>query len=105
MPGPRPIAWHLAHHHGISVSSASVSRCLSRAGLVVPSPGNRPRSSYVRFQADLPNECWQADFTHYRLTRHDACPGSDVEILSWLDDCSRYALSITAHHRVTGPSV
>jgi len=28
-----------------------------------------------------------------------------VEILSWLDDCSRYALSVTAHPRVTGPSV
>src|SRR5258706_400489 len=21
--------------------------------------------SYIRFAADLPNECWQADFTHY----------------------------------------
>lgn len=103
--GPDTIAWHLAQHHSISVSTASVSRYLSRAGLVVPDPAKRPRSSYIRFQADLPNECWQADFTHFRLTRHDGCPGSDVEILSWLDDCSRYALSITAHHRVTGQSV
>jgi transposase InsO family protein len=103
--GPETIAWHLTQHHGISVSRASVSRCLGRAGLVVPSPAKRPRSSYIRFQADLPNECWQADFTHYRLARHDGRPGSDVEILSWLDDCSRFALSITAHLRVTGPSV
>ena len=103
--GPETIAWYLAQHHGISVARASVSRCLGRAGLVVPSPAKRPRSSYIRFQADLPNECWQADFTHYRLTRHDGRPGSDVEILSWLDDCSRFALSITAHLRVTGPSV
>jgi transposase InsO family protein len=103
--GPDTIAWHLAQHHGISVSSASVSRYLRRAGLVVPSPKKRPRSSYIRFQADLPNECWQADFTHFLLTRHDGCPGSDVEILSWLDDCSRYALSVTAHLRVTGPDV
>ncbi len=103
--GPNTIVWHLAQHHGISVSTASVSRYLSRAGLVVPTPAKRPRSSYIRFQADLPNECWQADFTHFRLTRHDGRPGSDVEILSWLDDCSRYALSITAHLRVTGPGV
>ena len=103
--GPDTIAWHLAQHHGISVSTASVSRYLSRAGLVVPTPAKRPRSSYIRFQADLPNECWQTDFTHYRLTRHDGRPGSHVEILSWLDDCSRYALSITAYLRVTGPSV
>ena len=103
--GPDTIAWHLAQHHGISVSTASVSRYLSRAGLVVPTPAKRPRSSYIRFQADLPNECWQTDFTHYRLTRHDGRPGSNLEILSWLDDCSRYALSITAYLRVTGPSV
>jgi hypothetical protein len=72
---------------------------------VVPDPAKRPRSSYIRFQADLPNECWQADFTHFRLTRLDRRPGADVEILSWLDDCSRSALSVTGHPRVTGPSV
>jgi hypothetical protein len=53
----------------------------------------------------MPNECWQADFTHYRLTRPDGRPGSDSEILSWLDDCSRYALPVTAHVRITGPTV
>ena len=31
--------------------------------------------------------------------------GDDIEILSWLDDHSRYALSITAHRPVTGPAV
>ncbi|NBF00651.1 transposase family protein, partial [Nonomuraea sp. KC401] len=31
--------------------------------------------------------------------------GTDTEILSWLDDHSRYALSVTAHARVTGPIV
>src|SRR5919106_6918832 len=66
-------------------------------GLVVPEPKKRPKSSYVRFQAEQPNGCWQADFTHYRLTRPDGRPGSDTEILSWLDDHSRFALSVTAH--------
>ena len=55
-------------------------------------------------QAEQPNETWQADFTHYRLTARRP-PGADVEILTWLDDHSRYALSVTAHHRVTGPIV
>jgi transposase InsO family protein len=64
-----------------------------------PTP-KRPRSSYVRFQADQPNETWQADFTHYSLAT-----GEDSEILSWLDDHARYALSVTAHVRVTGPIV
>jgi transposase InsO family protein len=103
--GPDTIVWHLANHHGLTVSRSTVSRYLARRGLVVPEPKKKPKSSYIRFQAELPNECWQADFTHYRLTRPDGRPGADSEILSWLDDCSRYALSVTAHVRVTGPIV
>jgi transposase InsO family protein len=103
--GPDTIGWHLEHHHSVVVSRTTISRYLAKAGLVVPEPKKRPKSSYIRFEATMPNECWQADFTHYRLTRPDARPGRDCEILSWLDDCSRYALSVTAHHRVTGPIV
>jgi hypothetical protein len=67
-----------------------------RRGLVVPEPKKRPKACYVRFEADQPNECWQADFTHYRLTRPDGRPGGDAQILSWIDDHSRYPLSVTA---------
>jgi transposase InsO family protein len=98
--GPHTIAWHLDHHHGARVSAATISRHLTRAGLVTPDPAKRPRSSYLRFEAAQPNECWQADFTHYPLA-----DSTGTEILSWLDDHSRYALSVTAHHRVTGPVV
>lgn len=31
--------------------------------------------------------------------------GADVEIVCWIDDHSRYALSATAHRRVTGTIV
>jgi transposase InsO family protein len=98
--GPETIVWHLSRHHGVTLSRTTVARTLSAAGLVVPQPHKRPRSSWVRFQAELPNQTWQSDFTHYRLA-----DGTDVEILTWLDDCSRYALSVTAHPRVTGPIV
>jgi transposase InsO family protein len=98
--GPDTIAWHLAHHHQIRVSPATISRHLGRAGLVTPEPSKRPKSSYIRFAAELPNECWQADFTHYPLADR-----TGTEILTWLDDHSRYALSVTAWHRVTGPVV
>lgn len=87
------------------VSRATIARHLTKAGLVTPEPKKRPKSSYIRFQAEMPNETWQSDFTHYRLTRRDGRPGADTEILTWLDDCSRYALSVTVHHRVTGPIV
>ncbi|WP_218040412.1 helix-turn-helix domain-containing protein [Actinomadura sp. WMMB 499] len=97
--GPDTIAWHLAHHHHITVSRATIARHLTTRGLATPQPGKRPRSSCIRFQAELPNQTWQADFTHYRLA-----DGTDTEILTWLDDC-RYALHVTAWPRVTGPIV
>ncbi|HEX7992523.1 MAG TPA: integrase core domain-containing protein, partial [Streptosporangiaceae bacterium] len=98
--GPDTIAWHLEHHHKTVVSPATISRYLAARGLVTPQPRKRPRSSYVRFAAELPNQCWQADFTHYPLA-----DGTGCEILCWLDDHSRYALSVTAHQPVTGPAV
>lgn len=98
--GSDTIGWHLEQHHDIRVSRATIDRTLRRHGLVTPTPQKRPRSSYVRFQADQPNEMWQADFTHYPLTT-----GDDCEILSWLDDHARHALSVTAHRRVTGAIV
>jgi transposase InsO family protein len=98
--GPDTIAWHLTHHHQVSVSAATISRHLTRAGLVTPEPKKKPRSSYIRFEAAMPNETWQSDFTHYRLPDR-----TDIEILTWLDDCTRYALNITAHTAVTTPIV
>ena len=62
--GADTIAWHLEHHHGVHVSRATIDRTLHRQGLVTPAPKKRPRSSYVRFAAEQPNELWQADFTH-----------------------------------------
>ncbi len=103
--GPDTMRWHLAHHHGVTVSRATIARYLAKHGLVVPEPKKKPKSSYIRFQAAMPNQTWQSDFTHYRLTRPDGRPGADCEILTWLDDCSRFALSVTAHHRVTGTIV
>ena len=98
--GPETIRWHLAQRHGVEVSASTVRRRLVAAGLVVPEPRKRPRSSYVRFAADLPNEMWQADMCHWGLAG-----GGRAEVLSFIDDCSRYALSVTAHDRVGTPAV
>ena len=99
--GAETICWHLAQHHTITVSKATVHRILARHGQITPEPKKRPKSSYIRFAAEQPNETWQSDFTHYRLSSPDATPGRDVEIITWLDDHSRYALHVSAHHRIT----
>jgi transposase InsO family protein len=102
--GPDTIAWHLEHRHDIRVSVSTIARTLTRQNLVTPQPKKRPKASYIRFAAEQPNETWQSDFTHYRLA--DGTPnGRDVEIITWLDDHSRYALHVTAHPRITGPIV
>jgi transposase InsO family protein len=95
--GPHTIAWHLEHHHQVTVSVATISRYLTRAGLVAPEPKKRPKSSCIRFVAEQPNERWQSDFIHWHLA-----DGTEVEIVSWLDDHSRLALSVTACPVTTG---
>ena len=98
--GPVTIAWHLGRE-GLPVPSTStIRRILHAAGLVRPEPRKRPRSSWHRFEAAMPNELWQSDFTHWRLA-----DGSEVEICSWLDDHSRYLLASTAFRRVGGDDV
>ena len=98
--GAETIRWHLEHGFGVVVSAATILRYLHRAELVTAQPHKRPRSSYVRFAAEQPNETWQSDFTHYRLADR-----TDAEILCWLDDHARFALRLTAHRRVSGPIV
>ena len=98
--GPATIAWHL-EREGLPVPSTStIRRILHAAGLVVPEPRKRPRSSWIRFEAAAPNEVWQSDFTHWHLA-----DGTEVEIISWLDDHSRYLLGCTAFRRVAGDDV
>jgi transposase InsO family protein len=93
--GAHTIHYHLlvAHRRNKKVvpSVATIWRVLSRRGHVTPQPQKRPRSSWRRFQADLPNECWQADVTHWRLVG-----GREVEILNILDDHSRLLVASVA---------
>ena len=98
--GPLTIAWHLEREGHRPPSTSTIRRILHTAGLITPEPRKRPRSSYIRFQAAQPNETWQSDFTHWRLA-----DGTDVEILNWLDDHSRYLLGCTAASRITGDLV
>jgi transposase InsO family protein len=98
--GPVTLAWHL-NNRGLKVPSTStIRRILTDAGLITAEPKKRPKNSLQRFQADQPNECWQSDFTHWILS-----DGTDVEILNWLDDHSRYLLACTVFKRVTGDHV
>jgi hypothetical protein len=82
------------------VSRATIYRAIKHNGLIEPEPKKRPKTSYVRFAAEQPNETLQSDMTHYRLTAN-----RDVEIITGLDDHSRMALSVNVHTVVTGKIV
>jgi transposase InsO family protein len=89
--GAQTIHWHLVRRHSTAPSVSSIMRVLRRRGCVVPQPKKRPRSSFIRFEADLPNECWQSDMTHWTLTGD-----THVEIVNFIDDHSRYCIASVA---------
>jgi transposase len=98
--GPHTIAHHLRQHREDVPSMATIWRVLKRHGLITPQPQKRPRSSFIRFAAQLPNELWQADTTHWR-----PADGSGVEILNCLDDHSRLLVASDAFPTVKAADV
>ena len=85
---------------GLDAGPLTLQEHLAQQGLAVPATCTIRRILHHRFQAEQPNECWQSDFTHWTLA-----DGTDVEILNWLDDHSRFLLAYTAHRRVGGADV
>jgi transposase InsO family protein len=98
--GAHTIAFHLSERHGHAPAPSTIWRILSRRGFVIPQPQKRPRSSFIRFCAQMPNELWQADVTHWEL--HG---GTGVEILNILDDHSRLLVGSDARVTTKGADV
>lgn len=97
--GPATIAYHLRRLDRLP-SISTIHRILGRAGLITPQPQKRPACSRIRFEADLPNQMWQADSTHWSL----AC-GAGVEILNLIDDHSRLFLASQAFSTIKAKDV
>ena len=93
--GAQTIHTHLTRKHEQVPSPSTIWRVLKAQGLVAPQPHKRPRSSYVRFCAELPNELWQSDITCWR----------EVEIMSVIDDHSRLCVAAKAFAQVRAADV
>src|SRR6202171_1084911 len=89
--GPQIILRHLTGRFLSPPSRVTVWRILKRQGLITPEPHKRPKASFVRFEAELPNELWQTDATEWHLA-----DSSKVEILNLIDDHSRLCLASVA---------
>jgi transposase InsO family protein len=89
--GAETIRYHLGQRHTSTPPSVStIWRILKARGFVTPQPHKRPKSSWKRFQAEFPNECWQADVTHVVVAG-----GLVFEVLNIIDDHSR--LCVASH--------
>lgn len=94
--GPHTIKYHLEKRYGHMTSTTTIWRILKRRGFITAQPQKKPRSSWKRFEAFLPNECWQTDMTHYTLADN-----TKTEIATFLDDHSRYILASQATRTAT----
>ena len=93
--GAQTIHAHLARQHEQVPSPSTIWRVLKAQGFVIPQPHKRPRSSYVRFCAELPNELWQSDITRWR----------EFEIVGVIDDHSRLCVAAKAFGQVRATDV
>lgn len=98
---PETIRFHLVAEIGVDTapSVSTVWRILKRRGFVTPQPQKRSKSSWIRFEARLPNECWQADVTHWQLA------DGSVEITNMLDDYSRLVVGSRVFRTTTAKTV
>lgn len=94
--GAATIRWHVRHELSEAPSEATIWRILVRRGFVTPQPSRRPRGSIRRFEADWPNERWQADHTEWVLAK-----GRRVQILNLIDDHSRLCVASVAAPTIT----
>jgi transposase InsO family protein len=98
--GAATIAHHLQGRISPVPATSTIWRILRRHGLITLEPHKRPRSSFIRFEAALPNELWQTDATHWALA-----DGSSVEILNVIDDHSRLLVASVAFATVKAADV
>jgi transposase InsO family protein len=89
--GPQSIVWALESDEIAVPSRSTVSRILTRHGLIVAQPQKRPKSATKRFCFSRPNECWQSDWTGWSLA-----DGTAAAIAGTLDDHSRYVPALRA---------
>ena len=98
--GAQTIHYHLSLAEASPPSPSTIWRILKRRGFVTPQPQKRPKSSFIRFEASLPNEMWQSDVTFFELKDN-----TKVEILNFLDDFSRVCVAAKVLSVTTAPDV
>jgi len=97
--GAATIWTHLAERlpAGRLPAEATIWRILTRRGFITPQPKKAPKHAYRSFAAERANECWQLDDITWELA-----DGSEVRIITMIDDCTRLCPGLTAVAAATG---
>ena len=83
-------------------SRSSIYRVLVRHGLVPARRRKRRRQDYKRWQRDEPMQLWQLDVTGSGVL---GPAGTELKLISGLDDCSRFCVIAKVVRRATGREV
>jgi len=98
--GPRRLVFEMGRL-GHQVTRSSVYRALVRSGLVEPKSRRRRRKDYRRWERSAPMELWQLDVTASAFLTD----GTEVKIVTGIDDHSRFCVLATAVRRATARPV
>ena len=82
-------------------SRSTIYRVLVRHGLVPARKRKRRRQDYKRWQREEPMQLWQLDVTGSVFLAE----GTELKLISGLDDCSRYCVIATVVRRATARAV
>jgi transposase InsO family protein len=100
--GPRRLLFELGKARVRPLPSRStIYRVLVRHGLVPARTRKRRRQDYKRWQREEPMQLWQLDVTGSVFLTD----GTELKLISGLDDCSRYCVIATVVRRATGRAV
>jgi transposase InsO family protein len=99
--GPRRLVFEMGRRGYGQVTRSSVYRTLVRNGLVEPKSRRRRRKDYRRWERSAAMELWQLDVTASAFL----ADGTEVKIVTGIDDHSRFCVLATAVRRATARPV
>jgi transposase len=100
--GPRRLLFELGKAKVSPLPSRStIYRVLVRHGLVPARKRKRRRQDYKRWQREEPMQLWQLDVTGSVFL----ADGTELKLISGLDDCSRFCVIATVVRRATARAV
>jgi transposase InsO family protein len=100
--GPRTIGYHLERDGVAQVPSrSSIYRTLIRHGLIDPQQRRKRRSDYKRWERARAMELWQMDV----MGGVHLSDGSELKVVTGIDDHSRFCVSAKAVRRATARPV